>query len=336
MSLNKTLSGLLAGAVLMASGAAIAADAPATSDGFPARPLTMIVPYGPGGGSGQVAAAMAEAVTGHSGAAINRDHKPGGSGMVGLAAFMAFPADGYTVLEHIDDAASAFASGSSQINPATDLVPLVTSQITFSQIYVRSDDAKEGGRFSTWEKFVEYVKSKNGDATIANVSRAGSMERMMLKQVMDQSGIDMQQISFDKGGPRYAALKGGQVDALFEQPGDVRGFLDSGDFTPIITLLNERPGVFADVPSMVDAGLDIKPLYRFRGFYVKAGVPADRLAWLKWAFQDAFGQDSYQAYNEKKYMTLIDSFRDTAGSVQLINDTVGIYQDLYKELGMIK
>ncbi len=332
MSLTKTLAGLLTGAVLFASGSAIAADAPATTDGFPARPLTMIVPYGPGGGSGQVAAAMAEAVTAHSGAAINRDHKPGGSGMVGLAAYMAFPADGYTVLEHIDDAASAFASGSSKINPADDLIPLVTSQITFSQIYIRSNE----DRFTDWAGFVEYVKSKGGDATIANVSRAGSMERMMLKQVMDQSGIEMQQISFDKGGPRYAALKGGQVDALFEQPGDVRGFLDSGDFKPILTLLNERPGVFADTPSMADVGLDIKPLYRFRGFYVKKGVPADRLAWLQWAFQTAYDQDSYQAYNEKKFMTLIDSFRDTAGSVQLINDTVGIYKALYTELGMIK
>ena len=91
MSLTKTLAGLLTGAVLFASGSAIAADAPATTDGFPARPLTMIVPYGPGGGSGQVAAAMAEAVTAHSGAAINRDHKPGGSGMVGLAALHGFP-----------------------------------------------------------------------------------------------------------------------------------------------------------------------------------------------------------------------------------------------------
>ena len=52
-------------------------------DGFPARPLTMVVPYGPGGGSGQVAAAMAQAVTELTGVGINRDHKPGGSGMVG-------------------------------------------------------------------------------------------------------------------------------------------------------------------------------------------------------------------------------------------------------------
>jgi len=304
----------------------------AKPDGFPARPLTMVVPYGAGGGSGQVAAAMAQAVTDLTGVGINRDHKPGGSGMVGMGAYMALPADGYTVMEHIDDASSAFASGSSEVNPAEDLIPLAISQITFSQIYIRSNE----DRFTDWAGFIEYVKSQGGKATIANVSREGSMERMMLKQVLDQSGASMQQISFDKGAPRYGALKGGQVDALFEQPGDVRGFLDSGDFKPIITLLNERPSAFADVPSMNEVGLKIDPLFRFRGFYVKKGVPEDRLKWLQWAFQRAYCQDSYQAYNEKKYMTLIDSFRDTEGAKELIGKTVDIYQALYKELGLIK
>ena len=65
-------------------------------------------------------------------------------------------------------------------------------------------------------------------------------------------------------------------------------------------------------------------------------MPEDRLKWLQWAFQRAYCQDSYQAYNEKKYMTLIDSFRDTAGGQELIGKTVKIYQALYKELGLIK
>ena len=95
--------------------------------GFPERALTMIVPYGPAGGSGQVAAAMAEAVTGLTGVPINRDHKPGGSGTVGMTAYMAAPADGYNVLEHIDDASSAHALDSSLPNPAEDLIPLVVS-----------------------------------------------------------------------------------------------------------------------------------------------------------------------------------------------------------------
>jgi len=136
--------------------------------GFPERALTMIVPYGPAGGSGQVAQAMAEAVSGLTDVSINRDHKPGGSGTVGMTAYMAAPADGYTVLEHIDDAASAHALDSSKPNPAEALIPLVTSQITFSQIYIREDE----DRYTDWNSFVEWVKAQDGKATIANVSKA--------------------------------------------------------------------------------------------------------------------------------------------------------------------
>ena len=97
----------------------------AKPSGYPSRALTMIVPYGPAGGSGQIAAAMAEAVTDLTGVSINRDHKPGGSGTVGMTAYMSAPSDGYTVLEHIDDASSAHALDSSRPNPAVDLIPLV-------------------------------------------------------------------------------------------------------------------------------------------------------------------------------------------------------------------
>jgi tripartite-type tricarboxylate transporter receptor subunit TctC len=333
MNLKRQFASLLITAAL--TGTAFAAedtlpDSMEKPGGFPERPLTMIVPYGPGGGSGQVAAAMAASVTELTGVGINRDHKPGGSGMVGLTAYMATPADGYAIVEHIDDATSAFAAGDSAVNPAEDLIPLVISQITFSQIYIRSNE----DRYTDWDSFVEWAKANEG--TIANVSREGSMERVMLKLVTDHFGFDMQQISFDKGGPRYAALKGSQVDALFEQPGDVKGFLDSGDFKPILTLLNERPSAFPDVPSMKDVGMDAEPLFRFRGFYVKKDVPEDRLEWLKWAFQKAFFTQSYQDYNKSKFMDLIDSFHNTDGAIELINQTADIYRARYKAMGLMQ
>jgi tripartite-type tricarboxylate transporter receptor subunit TctC len=314
--------------------AACATDSMPTSvskpGGYPARALTMVVPYGPAGGSGQVAQAMAQAVSDLTGISINRDHKPGGSGTVGMTAFMATPSDGYTVMEHIDDASSAHALDSGRPNPASDLIPLVTSQITFSQIYIRTEE----DRFDDWDSFVKWVKAQDGRATIANVSKEGSMERVTMKFITDATGMKIQQISFDKGAPRYGALAGGQVDALFEQPGDVRKFLDAGMFKPIITILKERPSVFADVPSLTDAGLDFDPLFRFRGFYVHKDAPADRVKWLQWAFQKGFCQPSYQKFNDNKYMTLIESYRDTAGSRELITTTVGQYRDVYKQMGL--
>ncbi|MEX0339221.1 MAG: tripartite tricarboxylate transporter substrate binding protein [Arenibacterium sp.] len=290
----------------------------------------MVVPYGPAGGSGQVAAAMAEAVTELTGVAINRDHKPGGSGTVGMTAYMASPADGYNVLEHIDDASSAHALDSSMPNPGEDLIPLVTSQVTFSQIYIRANET----RFTDWASFVEWVKAQDGKATIANVSKEGSMERVTMKFITDATGMSIQQISFDKGAPRYGALLGGQVDALFEQPGDVRNFLDAGQFKPILTIFDERPGVFADVPTHREMGLDFDPLLRFRGFYVHADAPADRVAWLQWAFQRGYCEDSYQAFNESKFMTVIDSYRDTEGSKELIARSINQYRDVYKAMGL--
>lgn len=298
--------------------------------GFPERALTMIVPYGPAGGSGQVAQAMAQAVSELTGVSINRDHKPGGSGTVGMTSFMATPENGYTVLEHIDDASSAHALDSSRPNPAEDLIPLVISQITFSQIYIRSDEE----RYNDWDSFVDWVKAQDGKATIANVSKEGSMERINMKFLTDATGMKIQQISFDKGAPRYGALAGGQVDALFEQPGDVRSFLDAGKFKPILTLLKDRPAAFADVPSLADAGFDFEPLLRFRGFYVHKGAPADRVEWLRWAFQKAFCEKSYQDFNESKYMNLIESFRDTDGARELITSTIAQYRGVYKEMGL--
>ncbi|MBL6840009.1 MAG: tripartite tricarboxylate transporter substrate binding protein [Rhodobacteraceae bacterium] len=334
---KKPISGLITAAALASfAGVALAGECKVSESsmakpgGFPDRALTMIVPYGPGGGSGQVAAAMAEAVSGLTSVGINRDHKPGGSGTVGMTAYMAAPADGYTVLEHIDDASSAHALDSSKPNPAVDLIPLVISQVTFSQIYIRTNET----RYTDWPSFVEWVKAQDGKATIANVSKEGSMERVIMKFITEASDMEIQQISFDKGAPRYGALLGGQVDALFEQPGDVRKFLDADNFKPILTVFNERPGVFSDVPTHREMGMNFEPLLRFRGFYVHKDAPADRVDWLKWAFQRGYCEDSYQAYNESKFMTVIDSYRDTNGAIDMINGAIAQYRDVYKEMGL--
>lgn len=327
---------LTAGMLCVAAAASAAEDIyPATKEkpnGFPARPLTIIVPYGPGGGSAQVATAMAQAVTEVTGAEVISVYKPGGSGMVGLSNYMAAPADGYTILEHIDDMVSLYASGATKVNPMEDLIPLVISQITFSQIYMHSAET----RFHDWDSYVAWVKQQDGKVTIANVSREGSNERVSLQMILDHFGMKIQQISFDKPGPQYASLKGRQTDSMLEQPGDVRGFLDSGDFKPILTLLNHRPDAFSDVPSLKDVGMNVKPLLRFRGFFVKKGVPPERLEWLQWAFQKAFFQQSYQTFNKLKFMDVVDSFRDTSGAQELTEETYVTFLDSYKKTGLVK
>ena len=102
-----------------------------------------------------------------------------------------------------------------------------------------------------------------------------------------------------------------------------------------VPLLNERGATATggnEFPTVVQlAQTDVLVLHRDHGGEI---APADRVKWLQWAFQKAYCQDSYQKYNETKYMTLIESYRDTAGSQELITQTVAQYRDVYKAMGL--
>ena len=329
----KIASGALIGSLL--AGAVTAQEIKQAGDGYPERPITMIVPSSPGGGTGSMSGAIAKAFTELTGVNVVREHKKGAAGEVGQNAYMAYKADGYTILSQYDGSVSRHALNPSKPNMAKDLVPLVITQITFNQIFMSSSE----DRFSDWDSFVAWAKAENAKGNvpkIANVSDEASQERISLSFITKHYGMKLQEVSFSKSSQRYGSLKGGQVDLLFEQPGDVLGFLKSGDFKPILTLLKDRPLAFKDVPSLSDVGLTFDPLYRFRGIYVNADIPAERLNWLKETFQAAFYQDSFQAFNKAKYMDVIDSFRNTEDAIKLINDSVDIYQAEFRRQGKIK
>lgn len=334
-NLHKCLS-VLFGALLVLGligpGAGKAAEMMKKPGGFPERPITMIVPYGAGGGSDQLSRAMASAVEKIVGTGIQVVNKPGGGGRAAIPDFMGAPSDGYTVMEHIDDAATLYASGKIKENPAKDWAPLAIAQVTFSQLYVRPDD----DRLKDWASFLKYAKANPGKVTIANVGNVGSMERVNMLLLERELGFKTQQISFDKPAERYAALIGGHVDVLFEQPGDVRSFLDAGKMKPILTFLKERPSAFGDVPSLKDLGVKFEPLSRFRGFYAHKDVPKDRLKYLEWAFAQGFNSAEFQEFNKKKYMHLVNSYRNTADGRKMIREAVATYTKVYKEIGIIK
>ena len=98
MSIWKQGGCLLLGTVV-AAGVAVSAMAMDKPGGFPERPITLIVPYGAGGGSDQVSRAMATAVEKVVGVGVQVVNKPGGGGRAAIPDFMTAPADGYTVTE---------------------------------------------------------------------------------------------------------------------------------------------------------------------------------------------------------------------------------------------
>jgi tripartite-type tricarboxylate transporter receptor subunit TctC len=206
------------------------------------------------------------------------------------------------------------------------------AQITFSQIYIRPDD----NRFNDWNSLLKYAKANPGKVTLANVGGVGSMEHVNMLLLEKALGFKTKQVSFDRPAKRYAALVNGHVHGLFEQPGDVRSFLEAGKMKPILTLLKERPSAFANVPSLKDVRAKFEPLLRFRGFFVHRNVPKERIKFLEWVFAQGFNSPEFQDFNKKGYMDLIQSYRDSKGAKKLINEAITVYTNVYKEIGLIK
>jgi tripartite-type tricarboxylate transporter receptor subunit TctC len=75
---------------------------------------------------------------------------------------------------------------------------------------------------------------------------------------------------------------------------------------------------------------------RFRGFWTRSGVPQERQDYLEQVCELAWKSDSFQEFNESKYMHLIDSYRGIAASRQMIQNAIDSYTAVYQELGLIE
>lgn len=326
---------LASGAALFAGAASgsYAAEVKKLEDGYPRRTISIIVPFGAGGGSDQVARAWAAAMQKVTGVGFQVENKPGGGGLAAIPDFVNRPADGYTLLEQTDGLMTAEAANLLQSHVNKEILPICIVQSTFSQVYIRPDE----DRYTDWKSFLEYAKAHPGELKMANIQRKGAMERIQLLALEEAAGFKVNQISFDKPTQRYASLIGGHTDVLFEQPGDVRGFLEAGKMKPILTVLTERPKLFDDSPSLADVGLgDVPVLHRIRVFWVLNKVPKERQEYLQKACEVAFKQDSFQEFNKRKYMHLARSYYGAEEARELIDKTIATYRRFYKKLGLVK
>lgn len=295
--------------------------------GFPNREFNLIVPWGAGGGSDQVSRAWAKAMEEVTGWPVKVENKPGNVGMGAVPDFMNAPKDGYTLFQSVDIAVANHAAGKLPQNPAVDWDPVCITQLTFSQIYVRPDET----RFTDWASFVDYAKAHPGEIKVANVGNPTAMEGLSMRALEEEFGFSTQLVAYDKAAERYASLIGGMVDILFEQPGDVVNFLDAGQMKPILTLYEDRPAAFSEVPTHLEAGAKFDALLRFRGFFIHPDVDSARKEYLQAACRAAFDTENYQSFNKAKYMDLIDSFRAGEQARKLIATSVETYKKLLAE-----
>lgn len=298
---------------------------------FPDGLIKITVPYGSGGGSHAVAVAVAEELGRIIGRQVVVRTRPGRSGLKAAEEFMAQQPSALNILQHIDEAASAFAAGRMPYDPTKDWVPLGITQITFSQLYIRARDK----RFRDWPSFLRFAQDNPGFVKIGNVGNESSAEQVNIRLLEEALGIKVAQVGFDRPANRYMSVIVGTVDALVEQPGDVRTFLDRDLYTPVVTFLRDRPSVFAETPALKDINANFNPLLRFRGFFVRSGVPGDQVAYLEAALKQAYDSAGYQTFNRRNYMHLLESYRDREGAIELIQEAIASYRQAFKMMGLV-
>jgi tripartite-type tricarboxylate transporter receptor subunit TctC len=278
-----------AGLLAAIGGAVPAAEA---QEQFPARPVELIVPWGPGGGADQLArlvAKLAEPILGQGIPVVN---VPGGTGATGMAKLLAAPADGYSMAIYIADS-HALLAGENPRWTMEDIVPIAVLIQAPSFIFVAKDSAYE-----TWADFEKAAKENPGQLKVATLG-FGSVDDFTLKS-LESHGISVLQIPFSKPSERYVSILGGHADALYEQAGDIGQFLKSGEMRPLIVFGTERFAPFPDVPSSSELGYDVA-LPQFRAIAVRADTPPENVEVLSDALAEVAASEEYKQFLEAQY-----------------------------------
>ncbi len=284
--------------------------------------LTVIIPFGPGGGSHQFATTVLKEVAKTTELSIKIINIQGNSGLKGTKHYMTLPPDGKTILQQVDILPSMFAAGKTTIDPSKDLVPVSGPQIVYSQLYIRNIDL----RFHEWKSFFAYNNNHPEKLKISTIGSSNSLEKISMRLLSMQTGLDTKQINFDDPAKRYMSLVEGKVDALLEQPGDVAPFLKRKLIIPILTFLEERPSAFPVARSLNDIGTTFKPLLRFRSFFVNSSVPNEKIEELTYLFNKAYQSSSVREYFEQKYSLNAGKYERAQGTSILVRETIETYK----------
>lgn len=312
---------------------------------YPERPVTMIVPFGTGGDADVLARVVAPIMGEIMGGAVQPVNMPGVGGLRAMPAFLQAVPDGYTILLHSDFPITAYAAGRLKEKIGSDFVPLCVLQVTVSAFFMRADEK----RFSDWESLVKYAKKADRRLTIATSSSTGSHEHISIVQTSRAAGIELEIIPFGKPGERFAAVLGGHVDLLYEQPGGVMPHMISGDIVPILQMSEERAnppllrGIsalakkgYTKVPSLRDVGYTFKPTFKVRGLAVDKDVPNDVRQYLAWACGQVYQAKKLQDLNKETFNDLVRSYYGPDETVKLTGNMIETYKGLYKEFGIRK
>jgi len=246
---------------------AAASQAPAA---WPAKPITLVVPFPAGGTVDWIGRALAHEMQNRLKSTVIVDNKPGATGTIGFAFVARAPADGYTlvigppgpfaVVPHLFKQKLAF-------DPAQDF-DLLTVAVQIANVLVVPANAP----FDSVEALIAYGKAHPGKLAFAN-SGSGASDHLAAALFLQQTGVQGLHVPYKGGAPAINDLLGGQVDASFQNINAVLPYITSGKLKALGQTGQGRSPVLPQIPTMAQAGVKDMEIQSWQGVAAPRGLP---------------------------------------------------------------
>ncbi|NGR06655.1 tripartite tricarboxylate transporter substrate binding protein [bacterium SGD-2] len=245
------------------------ATAPAHAQEFPNKPITFVVPFGPGSATDQLARAIGQGVTELSGATVVIENKPGASAMIGASDVARAQPDGYRVLitTNTSHAANPHLYKSLSYDPVKDFEP-VTLLGTGGQIMVVNPKSEA----KTVEDFLRIAKENPGKLSFGSGSSSSRVAGELLQQM---AGVQLLHVPYKSNPLAITDLLGGQIDMMISDMATGLPQARSGALRALGVTMPERSPLAPEVPTIAEAGVPGYEMGYWFGAYVPAGTPSD-------------------------------------------------------------
>jgi len=237
---------------------------------FPNRPVTIIVPFPPGGATDAIARPVAAGLQKVWGQSVVLQNRGGGGGAIGMNAAQRLPADGYSALiQHV-----AWSS-----IPAADALfgrPPSIDTAAFTPISLLTADplifcVKADAPWRNWAEFVADARARPGEIAYGS-SGAYSAVHLPAEMLAHAAGIRLHHVPYTGGGPLMTALLGGQIATTSSVPTVMAPFIKDGQMRALVSTGAKRVALLPDVPTAMELGYSGVEFYLWVGLFTQAGV----------------------------------------------------------------
>jgi len=236
---------------------------------FPSKPITMIVPFPPGGPTDLVARVIAQKMSESMGQPVVVDNRGGANGNLGAMLAVKAPADGYTLLYNTSSITlSPALYKSMSYDVQRDLAPVaLTAVVPLALVVPTSVPA------NTVKEFIAYAKTNPGKLSYGSAGN-GNVTHMGAFQFVQANGIDAVHIPYKGSAPADVDLVGGQIQFMTDTVNSVMPFVRDNRLKMLAVTTSKRMSLFPDVPTLSESGMPGFEVGAWQGVMVPVNTPA--------------------------------------------------------------